>query len=562
MTNKSRVLFWEQFRVAGIVALWTFFVAALVMLVFRLTSEATFEGWEMLARREAARLSWAAVLLVTLYMCSALILRQDTNAHLVADFEPRLARLPIGTVPLVFIPLLVRSFFFVALAGALWAFHGFLFGEWDSSAVFLAFLGLYVLAQAMAWSWRSVGGVGYGLAALILIVWTAASLNGVDSKDLARWLSGGGADIAACAAFFVCVLVGVPLALLGVHWERRDEHHGLPAPSEIADTLRSRGARARRFDTPLDAQVWLESRQAGNVLPAFFCVNLGALTLLATGLAHGSPNLSLIAQYVPYAAVVMAAMLTSAVAGFGFAPTPRNQSGGELRFLLSRLFYPGRDRTPKTLFPWLRPIATHYIAWARMLALLRSLGPTLLAAFAISNGALLVFGQPEVTLLREAWVHDELGILDLLAFLITPLVLTAVLAWLALFAAELGYFFLLLTLFGGLLIALIAAMASIDSESGWKLLFYGVLVPGFFGCLVCTVVLLQVFRAIKFRFIGLGAAALLCAIWIALAALLAWTPGQPAPFSVVAFVVSLGITALLVAPVVSLPLLVRLHRTR
>ena len=562
MMNKSRVLFWEQLRVAGIVALWTFLVAALVMLVFRVTSGATFEGWEMLARREAARLSWAAVLLVMLYMCSAMILRQDTNAHLVADFEPRLARLPIGTVPLVFIPLAVRSFFFVALAGALWAFHGVLFGIWNSPSVFVALLGLYVLVQAVAWSWRSVGGVGYVLAALVLIAWTLAGLNGVESKDIARWLSGSGAGIAAVAGFLVCVLLGVPLALLGVHWERRDERHGLPAPSEITDTLRARGVRARRFATPLDAQVWLESRQTGNVLPAFFCLNLGALALVAAGLAHGSPNLSLIAQYVPYAAVVLAAMLTSAVAGFGLAPTPRDRSGGELRFLVSRLFYPGHERTPKTLFPWLRPIDTQHIAWARMFALVRSLGPTMLAAFVISNLALLVFGQPEVTLLREAWAHDELGVLDLLAFLITPLVLTAVLAWLALFVAELAYFFMLLALFGGLLIALISAMASVGSESGWMHFFYGVLVPSFFGCLVCTVLLLQVFRAIKFRYIGLGAAALLCAVWVALAALLAWTPGQAVVFSVVALLVSLGITALIVAPIVSLPLLVRLHRTR
>lgn len=546
MHPKYRALIWEQARVAGVIAAWSLLVAAVFAAVQLLSSATGFlPSW---TAREGTRvfLSFGAFLLTV-----PMALRLDVRGHLIAGFEPRLGRLPLRTLPLTAIPLFTRALFLFALSVCLWGLllvmsvvflhlHrlGYRTSDWPFTRILVP-VECYLLIQAVLWSWRSVKGAGYVIGAALFTAVLLLPGPHARSHDLLFSLRTLHGYAATWPAFGLVAAFSFGLALLGVHWERRDARHGLPTRDDIAEWRdRVRRPRMTPFRSAAEAQIWYERRRLGARLPlAMLFVLVFSATVLAVFMTSRR-DIGVFAQYWPYVSLFFAvpvAMLT--VYGTSAA-----------------------RKRPASLFPYLRPMASAHLAWAAQLALLRSFAMTLGLAFLLSMLGYVAFGPLETRLIVDALRHGETNVIEVAALFVGPLLFAACACWVALWLPirPMSWLFGLPAV--ALIIFLLRILGDFPRPSGLVDQVLSDLPPWIIGILL-IVPGWSLAQALRYRVVSWRGALILIAC-TAVGALLFWWPGPPDETHWTTLLLSFGLIATVLAPITAWPVELHLRRSR
>lgn len=400
MNAKYRALVWEQSRVAGVTAACCAALALLAMFV--LWADAHWA--HTIHKGDAREISGAMITYAALALAGVLTLRQAASGQLAPGFEPRHARLPVRTLPLVTVQFAVRLLSLLLLCAALSGAYYACFRVPPEPLALLLPVSVYLVAQAVAWSYRSVTGISYMLPAALFLAPAVLTTSGVYRYgyfEAAGWLAGA---LASPAGVLVLLPAAYALSLLGVHWERRDERHGLPTARDLRDWLGERAAApATGFDTPLAAQIWLEWRRTGWMLPALLLTGAGLAAIVLWTVPVRRADLSLLTQFIPLALLPLAAVGAGAACLW--------------------------DRTGYAL---LRPVSTRDMARAKLLAMGRALTHGAALAAALSVAGFVVFGRAEFGLLRESLAHGETSYIEVAALVLGPCLLAVFAAWAAL----------------------------------------------------------------------------------------------------------------------------------
>lgn len=411
MNPKYRALIWEQLRVAGVLALWCAAVSALII-AFIWSQYYLFPG---IQRPDALSASLLIYFATAMAFAALLVLRQDSTGQMRPGFEARHARLPINTLPLVTVQAATRLTCLLLLCGALLTLHGALYGETPSAFYVFIPVTIYLFAQTLSWCHHAMPGIAYMTGIILFLIPALLAAMG-------NYRSGYFSALAVMAQSFghlAVVLLLLPaayaLSLLGVHWTRRDEQHGLFTGRELADGLAGLGASpAKAFRSPLAAQAWYEWRRMGWIIPLFtFSIILMAAVILFS-LPNAQHFASVWAQYLPLATMPLAALCAALIS------------------------YRGRSDYAR-----LRPAAIPVFSSAKFLALGRSLTWTALLVSGLSIGGFFFFGDTETALLREALRHGETNYIEITAMLLAPCLLSALIASAIVFG---GYHFIALAL--------------------------------------------------------------------------------------------------------------------
>lgn len=402
MRSPLQALIWEQTRVAGAIALMLFAVGLLLTIMgldpnFYKYIENEFPFFASIAMYTGAVL---------------FLFRNDARAHLVLAYESRLARLPVNTVPLVLIPFLARFFGLILLGTALCAVHHVLIGPPAELEGLLGALVLYAVLQTLCWTRTSITGASYGLLLLLFVGPLIAQLGdeiywrGFSYEEYYALLTGLATNpVSAPLIILACIVWSV----VGVHWVRRDERHGLPTPSKLWERINT-GAHSkdRKFGSALEAQVWYEWKRVGWILPLIsVAITLLLSMLLAAFGADDEHTGGLLAQYLPYAALLMAAAFTGLKIGTGIASSRGNT----------------------VPFPFLRPASSATLAHARLLVGARALFFALVPAVVFSCGLWYIFADAELRFLRSAYHHGHVTRLHMASYVFGPMLAAVGIAW-------------------------------------------------------------------------------------------------------------------------------------
>lgn len=532
MKNKYQALFWEQNRVAAPAVGMCLLTGALVMLLTAYPMRDKDFGF-------------GALLLTLLGGIGVLLLRNNHEAHLVAAFERRLARLPMHTSAIVTIPLLVRLAYLVVLSLALHGVYYVLYGEPirfvihnepAPLAFFMLPLTLYLAAQAVAWSGRTITGGSYFVPLLILLAPLPVLFLGDWPQQDQHYLTAmertltmllyPSAQAVLCAIFY-------GLAFAGVYLERRDARVGLPTLRELWEWLMSRDDSPRTgFASQAEAQLWYERKRAVLALPLLSLVFLALLLCLRyvfPGVAVRVPTESNISalfstytRWSPAIALVLAALPAS------------------LRTLWAR-----------SQFTLLRPQTSMNIARAKMLIAAESI-LTAVAILALCT-VIITLNDSFAKVLLESYRHSEISLFNVLAVLFGPLFCAALVAW-TLMASPRLVKLMALTLAGyiALTVILLGMTRKHEDELGYLAMALAAVV------LICIPIALYLIAVRSNMFTRVGYLAPM-AIWAVLGLFL-WTLGPPAGPTLLTLLVALVPAGLAIAPFLSLPVEIQSKR--
>lgn len=523
MNPKYRALIWEQSRVNGVLMLWYLITGVLLLILFRYEDVIAkdFRTWAGIAVHGSA-----------IFFALTSVLRQNVHGHLVADFEPRLARLPVNTFALVTIPFAARLLYLLLLCVLLSTAYLVLNGAPLPWTWMLLPLEIYVAAQALAWSHRSITGLAEILAALTLFGPAIVHIAGITTTGVADSYEVLTASLRNPVAFATVLVAAYGVALLGVHLERRDERYGLPAFTEIQEWLVTRGASPDKpFVSPLAAQQWFERRAHGWVLPlgtflGFIVLGLAIATAVSSA-EPGEADTSFMFQFLPFAVLGVAAM----AAGFT-----------------------GLGRAHP--FCLVRPAESRVFGFAKLLAQGRALALTLFAALAVSVLAFWALSTYDFDLLRNAVRLGHATWLDVAAVILGPFFIAAVAGW---FLLNFGNpsivvlpFLLFISAIGLALSEEYLGVPARDEEIPglvfWGVTLYMLLVPPF-----------VFLRATRRAVVSPRVWTIALPLWIAIGGLL-WLYSAVERPSLALFLFHLGLAGMLLIPLAAVPL--RIARTR
>jgi hypothetical protein len=394
--NKYRALIWEQTRVAGVLAVWCFFIGTMILLACRF-------AFGIQLHPTTAEFGRIPFLVITLGIAGCFVLRQDGGGHMVTTFEKRLARLPVRTLPLTSIVFFTRLAYLALACVALRWVNVWLFGAQDSFGLFYSVVpvSVYLLAQTIAWTHRSLTVWPYLAVILLVIAPVAASL--MTGQGYLELLGAAIEALATPGALPLLLVGAYGLSLLGVHIDRRDERYGPPTLREWSERLSARETDETGFPSPLQAQMWYEHARAGRLLPMLTLAFTLAFSLIALGMPGLKMIASIAAQAIPLAAFVIAALITGMIAF-----------------------------RPRSQYMYLRPVETRLLAQAKIRVLGRSLLATLPIPAALSIAGFLIFGGAERELLWGSITHGEAAVSEVLAVFLGPVLAASCVAWIAL----------------------------------------------------------------------------------------------------------------------------------
>jgi hypothetical protein len=479
MKPQTRTLIWEQWRVAGITALWMFcFSAPLMLLMWALFHLSAIH------RYDAVNISMAVCVYATLTSAMVFMLRFDTAGHLTASFDQRLSRLPVRTWPLVSVPFVTRLAYLGLLLFSLVLLHWVLFGEWAETLWVLLPFTCYAIAQAYAWSRRAITGLDYllplalFLAPLVIFRLHLTQLGYLDGfVILARAM--------ASPALFPFVLLGAfSVGLLGVHWDRRDIRRGLPTLADVLDVLRGqRMPRARDLESPLAALVWYEGRRAGGRMLAAYAVVTAVAAIIVVNIPALEDQASLFAQFLPLVALPIAALIHSVTALWS-----------------------------KSNHAMLRPVDTRTLAHAKLIATARALTWTTLLAVVLSLAAYYVTARnAEFLLIAQAFDGGEISLPEITAMLLGPCLIAFAAAWAcSAFGTGLTGALAFFTVIGTVLASYALTSGAGLLSQGTAIYFAVVLIP-------CVLVAVSLVQATRKQLISRAAAAALVILWLGIA---------------------------------------------
>jgi len=514
MNPKIRALLWEQFMVAGTLTLWVFTVVGSFLFFTTLTQYRLLKGddYDVLA----------GFLIMSLALL--FLLRQNVAGHLDLKFEPRLSRLPVTNLPLALIPVGMRLVCLVLFYLALRALYWLLFRETISTDLLIYACTLYTVAQALLWTRMYLLLVPIpviGSVYLFLLTFDFIQPNNEFGKMV---------DAAILDDFPRFCLSLLPLALylifVGVRWERRNEQKRLFSFEGVANLSQDwRRSLSHEFSSVAEARVWFEQNKSGiNItiltglimvifypalfsIPDFRPVRHGDTFFYPYAYAQTLP---------PYFPVLLVALVVGLIREF------------------SRQMWP----LSLTEFHRTKPVSDAHLAWCHILVMTRYTFIALIVVFVLVHIFNMYFLSPELRILATAFDEPDTALFPV-AWLIEPLFLGCVLAWLALWCTR--------PLVVGALIALVG-------------LFTNLLVFGFGILFVYIFIAYLLVRSARLLYHSWQENVLPRRVWYVYLALhvilplLIWFPGPPELASKPdSLFITCAFTALLLSPILALP---------
>ncbi len=524
MNPKTRALLWEQGRVAGVLTLWCLGLVLLSFLFFRWG-----HGFRDLYMYRDFLIFWLYAPQAGLALL--FLLRLNVSGHLDFRFEARLARLPVSTAMLTFIPLLTRvaclMAHFAGISLISWSFYG----QFLSPMALVLTIMAYLVLQALVWTEKSavyLALIPLAASPLVFILLRALGL-----LPRFRFAERAIATQTQTVVVIVCLalLPGIlGLAWLGVTWERRNEHHRLFSLDRLRAWFeRHQPFLKQAFMSQEEARYWFERMNSGAKLmrimsillivgvPAVIvCVLLwNALAPVRSYYASAFRLDFLLFRMGPYGAVVFTALFMGAIREF------------------SRSMWP----LPLGEFTTTRPVSDARLAWIHLLLMTRRFMFCLLGAFALSNVLHWWFIPEHYMFMVQQLLSGPDRLLPL-AYFLAPLFWAGILVWLALWCVK------PLLVFMGLLL-LIGRLQIGNAPPDVIAL-----------CLFCVFLLVylgQLFRHAwrenlfsRVGWVVYLAAHLLLALFI-------WWPGASGYAAGYALVLALLFVALLLSPIIALP---------
>lgn len=339
MRSSVPALLWEQWRLTRWLMLLLLAIAlSLHQLMWTL-------GHARLLRTTDLGVVGDALVLASLGLCMVFFaLSFNDPKDLRLGFPRRLYRLPVSTVSLVSWGLLGRLAIATVQFAALFAIHHVYFGGFTRlsyAPAMLGFLSLFLCLLAIVWATGGYSGKA-GVAAVVLFLALLALCGPAAAEAFQR---------VGIVAFATCAAGAFVVAWAGVALDRAGTWQGAPGPRGVLSWIlfppgqrlralldwafRPLRVGGRAFPSPTQAQVWLESRRTGLLLPALtviFC--LGAFFLLPFSLGVDPRDL-------PPRTAPRVLLLALGAAGFvaGIVTAlldQRDQTSGMAAFLTSR----------------------------------------------------------------------------------------------------------------------------------------------------------------------------------------------------------------------------------
>lgn len=394
MKSPYRALLWEQARTAGVICLLVGAVSGL----FLLTVHILF----LLEQMNVVDGRFVSMTLFFFSMAGAglLVSRQDVRGHISWTIDPRWFRLPVSMPALFSIVAGSRILFLTVLLGLQFLAMLTLPRITIEEIIFLAILPfyLYLLIQAVAWSWKRLPLLWYGVIIALLALPLLFRFWGLTPEEILPLLR----TLVRPRTFVLVPPVLLLILVYGIYLERQDRYLSLPRLRFFAGWLsRPLSPVLPKGATAFEAQFWYETRRIGWVLP-LLTLGLTAGIVLVLVLVEEHPFQSGLGQYIPLLALV----------------------GGSLFAGIKGLF-------PRGALHHQRPVTDFSIAAARLLAQLRALCIAMALAFLLCL-PLLLAGPLERSVLVQLQAEGFASALDVFLVIARPLLLAGMLSWLLL----------------------------------------------------------------------------------------------------------------------------------
>ena len=417
MNSRVRALVWEEVRVGGLLVAECLVVGVLLLLRLRM-SHSPYFPW-----RDIVWISGYISMAIPLLCALLLVLNIRNSGHLGGGFSRRILRMPVGTTAAVTTSMAIRLMEVMGLCMALLMAIRLLVGEspgWRT--VFIVGM-VYMLAQVVDW----VRALATGLVFLLVVVLTALVLqytgrwvwlfdfvNAMDNANLAVFLVGFAGVTGAC---YAVSLAAVNRTRLG--W-RVDPSMGAPL-AELLRLHRLQGVGV--FSSPQAAQYWYELRRTRLLL---FQVTVGLFVAGTVGyvvvewLNTGVPDKyqeflgkslasPIVTELIPLVALLVASVAWRLQSSWiGWRESRQLATGWTAR----------------------HPVTKAQAARARMAVAACNLGLTLGAIAVLHITTFLLCDNAAVLrLLGDAWGLGATSPREMTAFLLGPILLAGLLAW-------------------------------------------------------------------------------------------------------------------------------------
>ncbi len=346
MNSKVKALIWEECRVGGVISLWCWVMASIVMLVFRFIAEEV--------RVEGSFLG-VTVYGVPFMIAALLILNPNHKGVLVGGFSQRILQLPVATFIPVAITLLARTcFVFIGTLLTVWV-SILLFTDTPGIDLAMMVSVLYLIVQLLDWMRKPISGLTSvlligGVSTLIFLAWSDVySAQGL-FKVMIQRVAYANDGILIFSAIVIVLLTYLP-SVLFVHLTRIGRQYGIPEVwtwHQLVDV--GNGKDLKPFSSVFRAQMWVEVRRSLYFLPIITVIIpliIYSLMYLANDAGEGlSWNNRNILSIIILIGVLVGAMFHGAKTGIlGF----RNTKG-----------MPG--------YTYLHPLSTEGYAYAKVMA--------------------------------------------------------------------------------------------------------------------------------------------------------------------------------------------------
>jgi len=398
--SKYQALAWEQLVVSASVC----GVALCIGLAIAGSMWGAY-ALSLVSEEDARGAAGPGAVLTSLFIAMiASIARQNAQGELSLDFDPRLRRMPVRTLPLVALVFATRGGCMLLFAG-LGALQWRLIGSELEPAGIYGLLCAYLVLQTIVWTRQSLTGIEY-------LVGSGVLLTGLATMQRLRVL-GLQLEDTGVSLLLLTAALAFGVSLLGIALTRRDARWPLPKPGELFDALAGfRGAPNRPFRNPLAAQIWFERQRAGWLLPVVWL--LLTIVLIAIYLPlnggvdpdreHHHNSEYWLYPWLPYFALLAASAISGAVAlSVGAGPT------------------------------FGRPLETRHLALAKLIGLMQSLALTAPCAFAASVALSYQAEWGAWDVMLTAWSEGETDIFGLAAWHLGTALLMVGAAWILMF---------------------------------------------------------------------------------------------------------------------------------
>jgi hypothetical protein len=264
MLNKIKALIWEECRVGGVIALFSWLIGTFVLLNYWYFDDA------LLFARDRS-LYGLYIMGLPLSITAMLTLNPDHKGALHGGFSMRILELPIPTYVPVAISLFTRASFLFLTTALTIAVSQSIFNNVFGYEFVWFVTGLYLGMQILDWSRIPISGLSSFL--LLLAISTFLGLMFTDENydladlELFNIYQLGESTLGIALILFYAAFIYI-LSLVIVDKTRKGRRYGIP---EIWTWHRSIGFSRtgirKPFQSPIAAQVWLEMRQSHFVFP-------------------------------------------------------------------------------------------------------------------------------------------------------------------------------------------------------------------------------------------------------------------------------------------------------